>query len=116
MGSPEKPDVCIKDVEKKTRTCFADFDAGPTKAWIVKNRNTADNYRYYELAFAKRPEEELYQIIDDPFQMNNLANNPDYLTSKNQLRKQLLEELKKTKDPRVTGDGQTFDKPPYAGK
>lgn len=113
MGNPEKQDINIKEVEKKTRACYADYDAGPTKAWIIENKNTADNYKYYEFAFAKRPEEELYYISEDPYQINNLANNPDYLTTKNYLREQLLEELIKTNDPRVTGDGQTFDKLPY---
>jgi len=116
MGNPEEPNVNIKEVEKKTRTCFADYDAGPTKAWIVKNKNTDDNYKYYKFAFAKRPKEELYHITNDPYQINNLANNQDYQTTKHHLRKQLIEELEKTKDPRVTGNGQTFDKPPYAGK
>ena len=36
-----------------------------------------------------------------------------YLPIKNKLKRQLMNRLKKLRDPRVLGDGTTFDKPPY---
>jgi arylsulfatase A-like enzyme len=100
---------------KSTVMAFADFDASPTKAWIVEHRNEEKNKLYYDFAFGKRPKEELYDLKDDPFQVVNIANNPKFKDIRLKMNQQLLSELKRTKDPRVLGDGQTFEKPPYAG-
>ena len=55
-------------------------------------------------------------IADDPDQVNNVAGQPQYAAVKSKLRKQLLDELKRVKDPRVLGDGSTFDKPPFVSE
>ncbi len=115
MGDPGKKDE--KEIEfdvlaNNTFATYADFDASPTKAWIIENRN-AKNEKYYQFAFGKRPKEELYDIKNDPFQINNLAADPNFAEVKQQMNEQLISELKATADPRVTGDGQTFEKMPY---
>lgn len=102
--------------EKLTENTFAtlaDVDAGPTKAWMVENRKEIPEL--YELAFGKRPGEELYDLKKDPDQMVNVAADPSYAETLNQLSSQLMSELKRTGDPRVMGDGSTYDKPPFAG-
>jgi len=55
-------------------------------------------------------------IADDPDQVNNVAGKPQYAAVKSKLRKQLLDELKRVEDPRVLGDGSTFDKPPFVSE
>ncbi len=115
MGDPgEKPDgeIAFDVLANNTFATYADFDASPTKAWIIENRNP-ENEKFYQFAFGKRPGEELYDIKNDPFQVSNLAEDPGYFELKKQLRKQLISQLKATGDPRVTGDGQTFEKMPY---
>jgi len=101
-------------LENDTRATFADIDASPTKAWIVEHRNEQQWKQHYLLAFGRRPKEELYVLAKDPDQIHNVAAEPEFAKVVSQLRKQLLDELKRVKDPRVTGDGSTFDKPPYA--
>jgi hypothetical protein len=69
----------------------------------------------FELAFGKRPAEELYDLRKDPAQMNNVAGRPEYAYVKEQLVANLMAELKATRDPRVLGKGDLFDHYPYYG-
>ena len=59
--------------------------------------------------------EELYVLADDPDQVRNVAGKPKYAEVKAQLKSRLMGELATTGDPRVMGDGSTFDKPPFTG-
>ena len=92
---------------------FFDMDRSPTKNWIILNRNNRDTKKYYNWAFAKREEEQLFDLSKDPEQITNVAYKPVYAAIKAQLANQLLIELQKTGDPRVIGDGKVFDKSPY---
>ena len=98
-----------------TFVCFGDLDASPTKAWQIAHRNDPDQKKNYMLGYGKRPQEELYVMADDPDQMNNRADEEELSTVKAQLRQQLMAELRRTGDPRVTGDGMTFERPPFTG-
>ena len=62
-----------------------------------------------------RPEEELYDCLKDPFQLNNLAYNEDYAEIKKGLSEKLIDNLKKTGDPRIMGEADQFDEYPYYG-
>ena len=90
---------------------FADMDGGPTKAWLLANRDEAPGV--YERAFARRPLEELYDVRADPDQLENLANDPEFAVIRGSLASQLLSELEAAGDPRVTGDGGTYDRSPF---
>ena len=95
---------------------FADCDNGPTKTYMVENRDKdAVHRRLYDLAFAKRHAEELYDLKKDPDQLNNVANNAGYADVKQKLSRELMANLKATADPRVSGGGGKFDKYPYLG-
>ncbi|HBU59181.1 MAG TPA: sulfatase, partial [Verrucomicrobiales bacterium] len=48
--------------------------------------------------------------------LKNVASDVKYAAIKKKLNTQLMTELKRTKDPRVTGDGSTFDKPPFVSE
>ncbi|MEP4077005.1 sulfatase [Haloferula sp.] len=97
-----------------TRIGFADIDASPTKAWIVEHRNDEEMTHFADFAWGKRPAEELYDLRKDRFQVDNVANDPEYRETKSRLRKQLVKELESKKDPRLEGDA--FDRPPYVAK
>ncbi len=96
---------------------LGDCDNGPTKTYMVENKDKDEEHRRkYDLAFAKRPEFELYDMGSDPTQMNNVAAEPKYTQAKAQLLAQLEADLVSSKDPRVLGKGaETFDNQEYFG-
>ncbi|MBN2594045.1 MAG: sulfatase [Sedimentisphaerales bacterium] len=94
---------------------YADVDGGPTKSYILKYRDDPKGKRLFDLAFAKRPAEELYDLQRDPSQLNNVADKFEYTEIKTKLADALMAELKATKDPRVLGKGDAFDNYPYYG-
>jgi uncharacterized sulfatase len=117
MGAPlavtetEAPPAA--ELEKNTFAAFPDMDASPTKAWLIEHRNEAQWKTHYDYAFAKRPAEELYDLRNDPDQLHNCAYAPAYAKAKRRLAERLLQTLTEVQDPRVVGDGQTFEKPPF---
>jgi N-sulfoglucosamine sulfohydrolase len=115
MGTPNAPDKIPtqNQLENDTFVAFADMDAGPTKAWLIANEKPGQPF--YDFAFAKRPAEELYDLKSDPDEVKNIASDPAYADKKAELTKMLMAELSRTNDPRVKGDGSTYDKPPFAG-
>ncbi|NOX53029.1 MAG: heparan N-sulfatase, partial [Planctomycetes bacterium] len=95
---------------------YADTDNGPTKTYMIENKDKDPLHRrLYELAFAKRPAEELYDLKADPDQLQNVATDPRYSSVKQRLADQLMQELRATGDPRAFGRGDVFDKYPYLG-
>ncbi|MCK5693552.1 MAG: sulfatase-like hydrolase/transferase, partial [Bacteroidales bacterium] len=95
---------------------LGDCDNGPTKTYMVENREKDEQHQVlYNLAFGKRPSEELYDCQKDPEQLVNLAGDPDYAEIKEKLSSQLMEQLVATGDPRVLGGGDEFDEVPYLG-
>ena len=95
---------------------IADCDNGLTKTCMVDNRDKNAGYRrLYDLAFAKRPAEELYDLKKDPDQLNNVAGAATYLEVQQKLADQLMTQLKTSCDPRAVGGGEKFDEYPYLG-
>ena len=98
---------------------YADTDSGPTKSYIVDNRDKDESHqRAWQLCFGKRPRLELYDVGIDPEQLNNVAENPEYLKALSQLRKKLHSELVDLEDPRaIDSDAATeyFDAFKYLG-
>ncbi len=89
---------------------FTDVDASPSKSFIIENHNNPDIRTFFDLGFSKHPEYELYDVVNDPFCLKNLSGNAKYATVEDELRKALLEELVKSKDPRVVGpDKEIFE-------
>jgi uncharacterized sulfatase len=82
---------------------YGDIDAGPTREFIIKNKEDASINYYYNLSVAKRPSTELFNIKDDPFQLVNLASAPEYADLCKELKVELFAYLSKTKDPRMEG-------------
>jgi len=95
---------------------LGDCDNGPTKTYMVENREKDQTHRMlYDLAFGKRPAEELFDCRNDPEQLVNLAGDPAYAEIKAELSALLMDELIATGDPRATGGGDEFDEVPYLG-
>lgn len=104
-----------QEVQQNTRATHADEDAGPTKAWLVMHRNDQEWKPFYDRAYGKRPRVELYDLKKDPFEMQNVANDPAYGQIVRALEERLMKELKSTEDPRVHDNGRFFETPPMAG-
>ena len=96
---------------------LADCDGGPSKNYIFLNKDKDPQHRRaYQLCFAKRPAEELYDVINDPDELNNLASDPVYAEKLAELRTKLQGKLAEFDDPRADEPGYTgFDGYPYLG-
>ena len=94
---------------------YGDIDGSPSKTYMIEHRDDPDVENLFELSFEKRPAEELYDLKKDPAQLNNVADQPEYADVKRKLSKAMLAELTATKDPRVLGKGDVFDRYPYYG-
>jgi uncharacterized sulfatase len=79
----------------------------------VKHRQDPQWQEHWQLGFGKRPAEELYDLRRDPDQMHNVATDPAYAEARANLSKRLMDILRATGDPRVQGDGLTFERPPF---
>lgn len=90
---------------------FGDIDGGPTKAELLERRDD----RLFNLATAKRPAEELYDLRSDPWQIENVVDRAPHARVRKQLRATLQEWMRKTGDPRATSDDDRWDKYPYYG-
>jgi N-sulfoglucosamine sulfohydrolase len=82
---------------------YGDIDAGPTREYLIANKDKPLVKYYYDLSVSKHPEVELYNVKSDPFQLSNLASKDEYFDLCNELRAELFAYLKKTNDPRVDG-------------
>ncbi len=89
---------------------YTDIDDCPSKTDLIENHNKAEIKPYFELAVAKRPEYELFDVTEDPACLKNLSGKSALKTIEKALKTELLEELKKTEDPRIVGpDREIFD-------
>lgn len=82
---------------------FTDVDASPSKSFLIEHYKETGIRPFFDMAFAKRPEFELYDVVNDPFCKNNLTGKPEYSAYEKELKDALVAELKKSGDPRVVG-------------
>ncbi|MGH9373643.1 MAG: sulfatase family protein [Vicinamibacterales bacterium] len=94
---------------------FGDIDGSPTKSLLLDRRNDAAIARFFRLATAKRPAEELYDLNRDADQLENVAGRSAHAAAQRRLRAELDRWLRETGDPRATEDDNRWDKFPYYG-
>jgi len=94
---------------------YGDIDNCPSKTYMMEHRNDPGVRPLFELAFEKRPAEELYDLRNDPGQLHNVADRPEYARARKKLAATLMDELAATNDPRALGQGEMFDRYPYYG-
>ena len=92
---------------------YRDVDRSPTKKFMVEHKTDPRYASLFARAFAKRPEEELYDLEKDPAQTANVAGKPEHRDIKDELAATLNAGLKRTDDPRAYGKGERFDEYPY---
>lgn len=93
---------------------YLNTDGGVTKTWILDAHRKDSGDKHWALCFDKRPAEELYDLSNDYDCVNNLADATAQGDRKEQLKRQLFEELKAQEDPRMLGKGGVFEAEPYA--
>ncbi len=94
---------------------YGDCDDGPTKQLLLTKKDDPAIAKYFQLAFEKRPAEELYNLIQDPDQLVNVAGQKQFSRQQKKLSSQLDDYLRKTKDPRAFGNNDSWDSYPYFG-
>jgi arylsulfatase A-like enzyme len=113
LEGPNPPTV--QELTEETRVSLPDEDAGPTKAWLVGVRNDPKWKAHFDWVYGKRPREELYDLKSDPQQTKNVAAEPRYATQRAGLERRLMDELKRTGDPRLVDNGRFYETPPMSG-
>lgn len=93
-----------------TPSIYGDVDGGPSKALLIDNKDQPSIKYYFNLSFGKRPSEELYDVVKDPFQLHNLAGNKLYGTALKTMRTKLEDWMQKENDPRINGGGDEIDR------
>ena len=86
------------------------------KQSILAERDQPAMKKFYELGFAKRPADELYDLKNDPDQVNNVASDPAHAGKIKKFRERVISWMKRTADPRAK-DPQSlvFDEYKYFG-
>ncbi len=97
-------------------TGYLNTDGGATKTQILNDRRETGINKYWDLCFGKRSGKELYNVVDDPFCINNLIDHPELSETADNLETKLINELKKQKDPRMFGNGNIFDEYLYSNE
>ena len=92
---------------------YGDVDPTRSKQYMLDHRNDPSMLRLFARAFKKRPAEELYDLRNDPDQLDNVAANPAYARAKKELSDRVDTWMKATADPRVDPTYDEFDKYPY---
>jgi N-sulfoglucosamine sulfohydrolase len=97
---------------------LGDCDNGPTKTYMADHKDDDPHLReLWELAFGKRPAEELYDCRNDPEQLVNLAGEPGYEAIRAKMAAQLQEQMELTGDPRSEAvEDFDFAAVPYLGQ
>ena len=89
---------------------FTDIDGSPSKAYIIENREDQEIKPYFDLSTSLRPEFELYDVRKDSYCLNNLYDSKKHSKVRKEMKKALLEELRKSKDTRIVGPNlEIFD-------
>ena len=121
MGSPrgiDEPGAKLpawQELAYNTFVTYPEVDASPTKAYMIEHREDLDVEPLFELAFGKRPREELYDLARDPDYMENVALDPAYDNIRGGLEARLKLVLETQNDPRLMEQPCRYDFEPYAG-
>jgi N-sulfoglucosamine sulfohydrolase len=94
---------------------YGDVDPTLTKQHILDHREEPTMKPFFEICFAKRPTEELYDLRSDPDQIHNLAQSPPHQEIRARLARQIEAWQHQTADPRLDPTHNLWDTYPYLG-
>ncbi len=93
----------------KAHSGYKDIDAGPTLDFLIAQAEHPTWGSFLDLAVAKRPAEELFDIRSDPGCLHNLAGDEQYAATRDGLWQRLEEHLRETGDPRILDGGEIWE-------
>lgn len=88
---------------------YFDVDRCPTMTMLKAHADDPFLGKYLQLAVARRPAEELFDITKDPDCLHNLAGDSAFEETRAALSKQMTGYLRKTGDPRLHENGDIWD-------
>jgi N-sulfoglucosamine sulfohydrolase len=97
-------------------TGYLNCDGSPLKSYVLDQRRTGAETKFWELCFGKRSAEELYNVQTDPDCVVNLATSTEHTNLLQRLKKRMKTELAAQGDPRILGNGSIFDRYPYSSQ
>ena len=94
-------------------TGYLNVDKSPTKTLLINLRRSGIDTKYWMLSFGKRPAIELYNIVNDPYCIHNLATNQSYSKQLMELEYFMVQKLIGQDDLRMQGFGHLYEKFPF---
>lgn len=109
-GSQRRSESDVDPRPTDARASSPAADSLPTKRWMLEHASLSPQLQLLsKLAFGRRPEEELYDLKNDPDQLSNVVDRDDYVVVRRQLSDRLTTGLRLSHDPRfVLPDHATF--------
>ena len=95
---------------------FGDIDGSPSKSLLLDSQTDRTIAPFFQMATAKRPAEELYDLRRDPHQVKNVAGQLEHRAAQRRLREELDRWMRTTGDPRATVDDDRWDRFLYYGQ
>ncbi|MBT8038629.1 MAG: sulfatase [Gammaproteobacteria bacterium] len=108
-GAPRRID---DGVLSPPHSAYHDIDDSVNKRELLAGRDDPYLGRFFHLAVDKQPEWQLFNVIEDPDCLNDLASDPDHSALLETFQQQLGATLKETGDPRVLGYGDVWEDHP----
>jgi len=87
---------------------YGDIDNSISKFLMMAMEGEPENEAYFQLAFGKRPSEELYILANDPYNLINEAKNPEYTGILDKMRGELAHWMRATQDRRARAPATTY--------
>lgn len=91
---------------------YKDIDVSPTLDFLIAKADDPNLGKYLQLAVAKRPAEELFEIVQDPGCLTNLADNLKFAQVKHEMATQLEDYLRQSGDARMLNGGDIWESYP----
>lgn len=88
---------------------YHDIDDSVSKRELLAKRDDPYISQYFRLSVDKRPEWELFDVTNDPYNLTNLATSSAYKETLAKYQYMLLKTLKSTGDLRVIGLGDLWE-------
>jgi arylsulfatase A-like enzyme len=95
-------------------TGYPTVAGSPSKTAVLNTRHNRLQQQFWEWSFGKRPEEELYNIVTDPYCLTNLVSDSVFSERKEAMLAKMEKRLRKQGDPRMFGKGEIFQRYPIS--
>ena len=90
-------------------SAYHDIDDSMIKRELLAKREDPYIGKFFHLAVDKRPEWQLFNVKDDPENLNDLSTDPDHARLFEEYKQQLTATLEDTGDPRALGYGHVWE-------